>query len=438
MILCLPLNLGAFYTHLMEEDLIFAFDVILFALYILWIVERWELRKHPMVWGKITLPFILLMFWTGLSALNAISLTMWGMGMYMAIKAYMVYLYIINKITTKEELVWFIRWLAAGVAFQGFLGIVQYTTGSSLGLEFLGAVAKQRLSAVTRVRGTIGYPNQFGAWLALQIPIAVSLFIFELGTRKKLFYGGTAVLGIFGLLLSFSRSAWAGLLGSGLVFLLILARKRLLKARYVLTIGLAMAFVGVLLVVFWDTIMLRFETGDTGKYRLIMMEIAYDLIKENPLFGVGLNNYNFHQVELFRYWNPVHNEYMRLAAETGIPGLIFFMVIAIMCLKESYKMLQARDRFIFAVALGSLCSMWAFLFLVNFGPEYSHYRVQFLFWIVLGIITALRRIYRHTLNAHAARQQTKLSRKPIETVSPQNRVTPSYPHPEASGRGVRP
>ncbi len=248
---------------------------------------------------------------------------------------------------------------------------------------------------MTRVRGTIGYPNQFGAWLALIIPVAVSLFIFELKGRRKLLYGGAAFLGILGLLLSFSRSAWAGLLGSGFILIVLLAKRRLLKARYVLALFVACLMVIALVIGFWDTIVLRFETGATGKWRLVMMDIAGDIIKDNPLFGVGLMNYKFHSIEHFHFWHPVHNTYLRLAAETGIPGLLFFLLVVVVSMKEGHKMLKCKDRYIFSVAIGTLCSIWAFLFTINFGPQYQHYRIKFLFWFMIGIIYSLRRVYRN-------------------------------------------
>lgn len=409
--MCLPLNLGAIYNHLVETDLILAFDVVLGGLYFLWFINSKGFSKPKLIWGKVTPPFVLLFAWTCLSAINAISLTMVGLGLYMIIKSYLVYLYIVNNVRTKSQLNRMVMWLLIGISFQGFLGIVQYTTGSSLGLEFLGAHVNKRMSGVTRVRGTIGMPNQFGAWLALIIPIAVSLFIFEEKGRRKLYLGGATFLGILGLLMSFSRSAWAGLLGSGGVFIIILLTKRMMKPKYFLTIGVALVVVVGMVIGFWDTILMRFDTGSTGKYRWIMIDIAIDIIKDNFLVGVGLHNYNFHQIEIFRFWNPVHNTYLRLAAETGIPGLMFFLIIIFMSLKESYSMLKCKDRQIFALALGCFCSLWAFLFTVNFGPEYGHYRIKFLFWFVIGVIMSLRRVYNLNLKKMRQRQRA-LSARP--------------------------
>ncbi|MFQ5636737.1 MAG: O-antigen ligase family protein, partial [bacterium] len=368
-----------------------------------------------------------------LSALNAISYTMLAFGLYMLFKSYLVYLYIVNRVKTKQELNWLMLWLLVGLSFQGFLGIVQYTTGSSLGLEFLGAQAKTRLAGVTRVRGTIGYPNQFGAWLALLIPMASSLFILEVKSKKKLLYALVTFLGVMGLLLSFSRSAWAGLIGSSGIFIILLAIKGLLRARYVLTIMVVLIAVTALIVGFWDTIMLRFETGATGKFRLIMVDIAADIIRDNLMVGVGLMNYKFHSIEHFRFWHPVHNTYLRLAAETGIPGLLFFLTLVGVSMREAYAMLRCKDRYLFSVALGSLCSIWAFLFLVNFGPEYQHYRIKFLFWLVIGVIFSLRRIYKNELEAKKRLMQQPQKITTIPTV-PNQTQAPFYPQAHGGRR----
>lgn len=426
LIICLPFNLGTFYTHLIEADLIYAYDVLLAVLYIIWFVESNGFSRRRIFWGKMSFPFVLLLLWTLFSAINAIALTITGIGIYLILKAFLIYLYIINHVRTREDLNWMFRWMFVGVAFQGLLGIVQYTTGSSLGLEFLGAVSKRRMAGVTRVRGTIGFPNQFGAWLALQIPIALSLFIFELKKREKFFYGAAALFGILALLLSFSRSAWTGFIVSSFIFVCLLAVKNLLKPKYVLTLLLALIVVVALVVGFWDMILLRFETGATGKYRLVMIEIALDVIKDNFILGVGLHNYKFHQIDHFKFWHPVHNTYLRLAAETGIPGLLFFLMLIITSIRESYAMLRRNDRFVFAAALGCLCSLWAFLVLVNFGPEYQHYEIKFMFWIILGIIVSLKKIYRDNQKlTHSLKQKQSAQMLSIENVIPNKKQIPS-------------
>ncbi len=406
----LPFQLGAFYTHLLDVDLIYAFDATLGLLYAVWIAETRWFRRRPIYWGGLTIPWVLLLIWTCLSFVNAISLTMAGIGVYMIVKAFLIYLYMINNIRTKARLRVAVNWVLGGMLFQGFLGIVQYTTGSSLGLEFAGAVFKGRSeSGLARIRGTLGIPNQFGAWLALIFPLGVSLFIFELERRRKLYYGLSTLFGAFALLLTFSRSAWAGVIGGMLFFLAIVTYKRLLKVKYIVAMVLGAIVLAGVVIYFWSLIQLRFETGATGKYRLIMANIALELFKENPIFGVGLHNYRFHSMQYFRFWQPVHNTYLRLLTETGLPGLLFFIWLVLRAIRETLVMLRSRDRLIFSVALGTFCCIVAFLTAIQFGPEYHHYRVKVLFWVVLGIVFSLRKAHLHSMKAMKVQRERKLA-----------------------------
>ncbi|MFQ5706570.1 MAG: O-antigen ligase family protein [bacterium] len=410
----LPFQIGLMYTHLLKADIIYAFDAVLFILYALWIKESNGFARPPVYWGKVTLPTILILIWTCVSFINAISATMTGLGLFMIIKAFMMYLYVVNHIVTKKDLRMAVNWLLGGLLFQGVLGLVQFTTGSSLGLEFAGALVKEKhLSGLTRIRGTLGMPNHFGAWLALLFPLSISLFIFEHKSRQKAFYGFAALFGCFAVLLSFSRSAWAGIIGGTVIFLIIIIFKRLMKPRYFLALGVATIIIAGLVVYFWPLIMRRFEAGSTGKYRMLMIDIAFDIFKENFLYGVGLHNYRFHSIQRFRFWHPVHNTYLRLLAETGLPGLVFFLMLVFVSIRESYKMLRSKVKFIFTVALGTLASLVAFLFTINFGPEYQHYRIKVLFWVIIGVVFSLRRVYHHTMKMRKLQMEQQKQPTPV-------------------------
>ena len=63
-----------------------------------------------------------------------------------------------------------------------------------------------------------------------------------------------------------------------------------------------------------------------------MFRVALNIIQQNPLFGTGLNTYSEvmhhydpkHLIGGFEF--PVHNMYLFIAAEIGIPGLLFFLL----------------------------------------------------------------------------------------------------------------
>lgn len=80
---------------------------------------------------------------------------------------------------------------------------------------------------------------------------------------------------------------------------------------------------------------------DSTQGRFLIAKVTWDMIKENPLFGVGFNNYkaqyNQYQKEYFKTQKNekeiliaddnrlAHNELLQLIAEIGFVGIIFFL-----------------------------------------------------------------------------------------------------------------
>ncbi|MBI2190141.1 MAG: O-antigen ligase family protein [Candidatus Levybacteria bacterium] len=65
--------------------------------------------------------------------------------------------------------------------------------------------------------------------------------------------------------------------------------------------------------------------------RIALMKTSLLMIKDHPFFGVGLNNFLVNlpsylekPVDIFNL-QPVHNIYLLIAAENGIPGFVFFL-----------------------------------------------------------------------------------------------------------------
>ncbi|NIR53083.1 hypothetical protein GWN42_31665 [candidate division KSB1 bacterium] len=69
--------------------------------------------------------------------------------------------------------------------------------------------------------------------------------------------------------------------------------------------------------------------------------------------------------------------------------------------------------------------MWAFLFTINFGPQYQHYRIKFLFWFMIGIIYSLRRVYKHEVALKQQLLRKKSQRGVPAQPARQPRVVPN-------------
>ncbi|RKY92997.1 hypothetical protein DRQ15_00720 [candidate division KSB1 bacterium] len=406
MIFLIPFELGAFYTWILKVDLIFAFDVFLFFLYCIWLFRTHGFREEKINFGKVSWPTIGIILWSIVSIFPAISQRAAIFGVFMTVKAFMLYLYIINNITTKKRLQIVVNWLIIGLSIQVALGIVQKTLHTNFGFEALGAPRWYWYSSLSRVTGTLGFPNQYGAYLILLLPLAASLFIFYKKSLPKIWYGGIVVAGGIALIFSLSRSSWIGLIGAILIIIGIMIKRRKLNSKLVFTTVLVVLIIVIIGIVYRDLIMLRLETGGKGEYRLLMIDIALPIIANNPIFGVGLNNYQYHSFSIFKFWHPVHNTYLRLAAEVGLPGLFFFLWFVFNILREAYRGLKLKDEYLNAVALGVIGGLWAFLIAVNFGPQYQHYRQKCIFWLLAGLAVTLKRINKMEI-IRKQRNQTK-------------------------------
>ena len=74
---------------------------------------------------------------------------------------------------------------------------------------------------------------------------------------------------------------------------------------------------------------------NTATYRFETFQVAIRMITDSPFLGIGLNNYlivgpNYGMSEsLIRFGRPVHNQYLMIAAETGVIGLTVFLMLLV-------------------------------------------------------------------------------------------------------------
>ncbi|MFH1943667.1 MAG: O-antigen ligase family protein [bacterium] len=397
LVFLIPFKVGFIYTWTISNDLIFAFDCFLFLLIGLWFFRTHGFRTGNVYLGKASIPAFIHVFWCLLSISMAVALRPSIFANFMLIKAVLLYFYIINNCTTKRHLIVIINMLMISCAIQGALGILQKYLGHPLGLEFLGERQVSYGYMLSRVTGTLTYPNQYGAFMILLLPMSMSLYLYAKERIKKLFYAAVTGIGLLGLFFSLSRSAWIAMIGAVIAIVILLSKRRELGPRLFFAILAIMSVIVFIGIIFGDYIALRFGTGEAGEYRFLMIRIAIPIILSHPIFGVGLFNYEYYSFPIFRFWHPVHNEYLRLAAEIGLPGLFFFLWFVFIVVRDAYSGLQFKDRYLNAVALGLIGSYIAFGIVVTFGPMYQHYPQKTVFWLLAGLAVSLKRIRRFEL-----------------------------------------
>lgn len=266
----------------------------------------------------------------------------------------LLFVYIIfEKITFKSS----IKYLLIGALYSSFIAIWQFIKQSSLGgfWQYFGernfyvstpGISKADIFGRLYLRpyATFPHPNVLAGFLSLLLPL-LTIFSGNIKSKKqKLFILALFIVLTIALLLSFSRVAIVvGLLGfTGSLFLLKKQNKFLNTPLNYLLITLIF-----LLIVFGELIGGRFYnllvgTEDTlvQRYELIKASLSMFLI--NPVFGIGLNNFIKFLPSTSNFLlnnnllQPVHNTYLLILSETGIVGLVFFMLL----LYSVYKKIQ--------------------------------------------------------------------------------------------------
>ncbi len=139
------------------------------------------------------------------------------------------------------------------------------------------------------------------------------------------------ILGLIALFLSFSRTAWIAGAVSLIALLLFLAKNKI-KALGILSTVFLVGFMTT-----GNIVASRLQTlVNVDQQSLVVRQqlnvASLKMISDHPLLGVGLNNFlialpQYYQLKnITRFYQPAHNIYLMMAAETGLVGLIIFII----------------------------------------------------------------------------------------------------------------
>jgi len=198
-----------------------------------------------------------------------------------------------------------------------------------------------------------------------------------------------------------SRGGWiATALSVTIVCIALRRRGRLSRMFPLLLIGLLAA----LSLTFQGSIAARLTDDDLGAAhsRFPLMETAFRIIADNPLVGVGVNNYTAalpdyasrHQDE-FLY--TVHNQYLLIWVETGLVGLAAFLWFLIATIRRGGDRWKRRDPLLSPLALGFTAALVGQM--VHMQADLFNGRPQLqLLMTVAALIGAMSRIETPVLN----------------------------------------
>jgi O-antigen ligase len=259
------------------------------------------------------------------------------------------------------------------------------------------------MASILRLAGTFDHPNNLAMYLNFIFPICGYYWLIEKRARVKFWIGVAIFLAVLAELGSGSRGGWLAIATAVTITAIFWLKKQGKNPVFGIG-GMAVALVlifGVLMAAS-ETFRTRLTEGDAGtaEIRYPLMEVAQTMIEQNPYLGVGLANYTL-EMRKYDYTNkqvtkdydqPVHNTFMLLAAETGIPTLIFMAMLYLVWIKDSLLVFLRAKGVTAVVGIGVLAMLigWVVHNQVNLSAPYDDVTL----WILVGMVAAASRMAR--------------------------------------------
>ncbi len=327
------------------------------GLYAAWLLDRVTGRDRSVVPSALVRPLAAFLSVGVLSLVVVRDIGLYSRGLFLWVELFLVYVYLVGNVRSRQDVRFVVTWLMAGLALESLIILGLGLTGHSFDVAGLkGRVDESTGEWGARFAGTVGSPNNAGEYLELLLAPAVAVLASTMGRLGKILAGLGLALGLAALIGTFSRGGWlATALSLAIVCVALWRLGRL--SRVVPWLAAVVVAVGV---IFHDSISARLTGDDYGAAhaRVPLMTTAFRMIGDQPLLGVGLNNFTavlpeyapLHQDNGFLY--TVHNEYLNIWTETGLVGLAAFLWFLIGAVRRGLEGWKLNDPLLSPLALG--------------------------------------------------------------------------------------
>ncbi len=206
----------------------------------------------------------------------------------------------------------------------------EHLTGQPLFVRVGGSTAYSK--SLRKIISLLGNPAFLGTVLGMIVPVALHQAVRGRSPYRKAFYGGLFLVTLLGNFFVYNRGAWLALAAALVVMLLERRYRRLLLP--IILIG------AVLAMVYWQVISTsavvteRLSNVSSVRFRLTMLEVSGKMVRDYPLFGVGLGNFANYFFEYGGHWETLaydlpspHNTFVLVLSTMGLVSLVPYVSI---------------------------------------------------------------------------------------------------------------
>lgn len=407
LVLCVPINTDLILNYRLHPGgakgwTFSLIDVPLIILYAIWLIEIFSNKRKSFSWfSKITIPLAGLIMLGILSLIKAAHHDLVYYQLFVLVKKFLFVLYIGNYVSDKRTFKYVLLALFIGFLFECSIGLLQYQKQGKLGLYLLGEretdIDKFYLSNyedVSRVSGTFWHGNGFAFYLQMVIPLAVGIFLFGNRSIDRIFSAAIILLGTVVLILTLSRGAWFSFIISIVFLFYCYSRKKPIGHKLLKRLIPALIIFVAILIIFGNFLYSRLIGEDYGaaESRIWMMKTAFDIIKQNPFLGIGMNNYVERMAEFDKtgfsqsFYYPVHNQFLLIASETGLLSLVLFLSALFYAIRMSFQAFKKSNGLLAGTALGVISGLIGFV--GHAQVDLALIDMLHILWLYLGLSCA--------------------------------------------------
>lgn len=285
--------------------------------------------------------------------------------------------------------------LVAAGTLVALYGVYQHYFGTSGTETWVDEDMFSNISS--RVYSTLQNPNVLSEYLLLVIPLTAACVLTAKNLWRRAGYFIAFCIMCACMIFTYSRGGWLGLLFAAFIFMILLDRR---------TIFLMVLAFAALMVLSPDTIIDRFASignlADTStSYRVSIWMGVIAMLKDGHWFaGIGPGTEAFNLVYPPYSYNTItaphsHNLFLQIICDTGIVGLLVFIVLIISFIRHTCAVLaKETNRRARILQISSLSGIGGFMVQSMTDYSFYNYRVMLMFWVYLALSTVFCRMDR--------------------------------------------
>ncbi len=344
-----------------------------------------SLYYTPHIDLSLKLPFLLLLdiaVITSMFTSRHIEISL-GAFFFKMLEYLLIFFMMAEVINTKRRFVNILIAISASSFIVGLDGIYQIITKHDFLRGFPLYAGKMTAS--------FQFPNNFGGYLTVALPIFIS-FIIRGTARRKIRISLLVLSALLMVCLVFTqaRGAWLGFIVGLFVVSLFSGKK-----TFFITIAFLIILFSFSPAVVKDQVksFARLSTDTSTDDRVIIWKTGWKMFTDRPVFGHGLGTF----MNVFSGYKPksyseivyAHNCYLQMAAEIGITGLLIFLWFLFALFKSAvFRAARTEDKFLKAALTGITAGILGYLAHSFFDTNLFSLSLAVLFWSMAGLAAA--------------------------------------------------